>query len=596
MMGFLTSSIPRKILASLVAIYVTTYVATAVVVYSGVRASILASNTSALNQLADVKYQRLVNVIDALATDVNAWSQLEVMNDLVSGDIDKRVVRTLEELKRLYGLNGDIYAFDAAGKLVASTRGAPGGGASGTLPPAWRRGDNRLILLDKHADPMAGGQIVALEIPVFGSFDRNYRIGALVLSYPWKDVEKLLFSVETGTILLETGASPSVLAADPQTLRDSAGRGAFIVGRSAARDGILGRWQVQALQETRVVTRSLRRVGLELAVLGLALGIPIFGLGRWLSNRLTAPVVELTRVVREIADTDKLDARVPVSSSDELGTLARSFNRMTESLERATAEREQFVRDLEALNQTLEAKVAARTQELEEAVMAQQRLIGDISHEIKSPLARLGVALGLAQRSPGNVAPKQFDRMEREIGNISALASELLTLARLDGAAASVAFAPVDLRALVKGIVADAFYEAPDRKPDIVIREPKGAIIVEGNADLLRRAIENVVRNALFYTASGTPITIVIARRGAGCAAVGVHDEGPGVPDAALAHLFEPFYRVDEARARKTGGSGIGLAICERVVVLHKGFVRARTNLPHGLIVEIVIPMGRRGA
>jgi signal transduction histidine kinase len=607
MMGFLTRSIPRKILASLVAIYVTTYIATAIVVYSGVRASILESNTSALDQLAELKYERLVNVVEALATDVTAWSELEVMNDLVSGDIDKRVVRTLEGLKQLYGLTGDLYAFDAAGKLIASTRVARAGDRAGALPAEWRNQERGLVLLDKHTDPMDGGQIVALEIPVFGSFDKNYRIGTLVLSYPWQAIESLLFSLETGTILTETGNPPRILAADPAAIADRAEndprkpwdgavRGAFIVGRSSPRNGILGRWQVEALQETSVVTRSLRRVGVELALLGAVLGIPIVGLGRWLSNRLTAPVVELTRVVREIADTDKLDARVPVSSSDELGTLARSFNRMTESLEQATAERERFVRDLEALNQTLETKVAARTEELEEAVMAQQRLIGDISHEIKSPLARLGVALGLARRSASDAAPKQFDRMEREIGNISALASELLTLARLDGAAAAVEFAAVDLCALVGQIVADAVYEAPKRKADVTLRTPDRPIIVEGNADLLRRAIENVVRNALFYTAQKTPVDIVISRTSAERAAIEVHDQGPGVPAAALAHLFEPFYRVDEARARKTGGSGIGLAICQRVVALHGGSVRARDNAPTGLIVEIEIPLTRRGA
>jgi signal transduction histidine kinase len=604
MMGFLTRSIPRKILASLLAIYIATYIATALVVYSGVRASILELNTSGLDQLADLKYERLVNVIEALATDVTAWSKLEVMNDLVSGDIDKRVTRTLEDLKQLYGLTGDIYAFDAAGKLLAGTRT---GEETGSLPEEWRTGENRLVLLDKHLDPMEGGQIVALEIPVFGSFDKSYRIGTLVLSYPWNAVERLIFSPEAATILVEAGNPPRILAADPATIADrvdvdtrmqweSAARGAFIVGRSVSGSGILAHWQVEALRETRVVTRSLRRVGAELVLLGAVLGIPIFGLGRWLSNRLTAPVVELTRVVREIADTDKLDARVPVSSADELGTLARSFNRMTESLERATGEREQFVRDLEALNQTLEAKVAARTEELEAAVMAQQRLIGDISHEIKSPLARLDVALGLARRSTETLPSRQYDRMEREIANISALAGELLTLARLDGAAATVEFAEIDLRALAEQIVADATYEAPDRKADLRLDEPDGPVIVDGDADLLRRAIENVVRNALFYTSSKTSVNVIVARTSAERATIEVRDDGPGVPETALAHLFEPFYRVDEARARKTGGTGIGLAICQRVVTLHRGSVRARNNQPSGLIVEIELPVGRRGA
>lgn len=604
MIGFLSRSIPRRILASLVAIYVATYVATAIVVYSGVRASIVESNTDALHQLAELKYDRLTNVLDAWATDVTAWSELEVMNDLVSGDIDKRVARALEDLKQLYGLKGEIYAFDEAGKLVASSQAGRADLSDVILPAVWRTERARLVLRDKHADPMTGGQIIALEIPIFGSFEKDFRIGTLVLAYPWSGIEGLLFPGDTGTVLLETGEAPRVLAANPPSIEDrlEIRSGAFgttdalLAGRSTPRAGLFALWQVQALQETRVVTRSLRRVGLELALLGALLAIPIVGLGRWLSNRLTAPVMELTRVVREIADTDKLDARVPVSSSDELGTLARSFNRMTENLQLATLERERFVRDLEALNQTLETKVAARTQELEAAIEAQHRLIGDISHEIKSPLARLDVALGLARRLADRLAAKQFDRMEREIGNISALASELLTLARLDSAPAAVGFAPLDLGRLVEEIVADATFEAPNRQADIRLQLPEQTILVDGNADLLRRAIENVVRNALFYTAETTPVLITLRHPATGRAMIEVRDEGPGVPDEALAHLFEPFYRVDEARARKTGGAGVGLAICQRVVALHDGTVSAEANHPSGLIVRIEIATVRRGA
>lgn len=601
--AFLTRSIPRRILAALLSIYVATYFATAVVVYSGVRASILESDATALNQLAALKYQQLVNVVGALATDLTAWSELDVMNDLVSGDIDKRVTQTLEALKRLYGLTGDIYAFDAAGDLLASSSSDRIRGRGDQIPPQWRNDATGLAFVDKEPDPMTGSEaVVALEIPVFGSFDKTYRIGTLVMTYPWASIEKLLFSLENGTILLEKGDQTKILAADPADIADrsgfnrlrpeDAGAGSgFVVGRSLPRSGLIGNWEVVTVQDSTIATRPLRWVILELMLLGAVLGIPIVFFGRWLSGRLTAPIADLTRVVRGIADTDRLDARAPVTSSDELGSLAQSFNRMTDNLQRTTREREQFVRDLAALNQTLEAKIAARTEELEAAMKAQQRLIGDISHEIKSPLARLSMALGLARRSAEAEAPRQFDRMEREIENISALASELLTLARLDGAIAPPAFAEFNLSALVERIVADARYETPLRASDVVLRNTDTSVTVVGNADLLRRAIENVVRNAIFYTSENTAVDVALMRKAPGLVAIEVADRGAGVPEAALAHLFEPFYRVDEARARETGGTGIGLAICERVIQLHGGSVHARNNDPHGLIVEIELPL-----
>lgn len=600
--GFFSRSIPRRILASFGAIYLVTYLATALVVFSSARTSILESNAHTLEQLAELKYDRLASAVETLATDVSAWSQLEVMNDLVSGDLDKRVTSTLENLKSLYRLPGNLYAYDAKGKLIAASHW-PTGPTVSVLPTEWSLTGAGLSLLGKHRSSVEDGKkIVAIETPVYGNFDRSFRTGTLVLTIPWTSLESLVLSPDTATILLDQTEPSRVLAEYPAGLADRVDRdpsqsavgskgGEFLVGRSVRKTGILSAWQVQSIQETRVVTSSLRRVGGELVLLGAVLAVPILVLGRWLSNRVTAPVMELTRVVGEIADTDKLDARVPVSSDDELGTLARSFNRMTENLERTTAEREQFVRDLEALNQTLEAKVLARTGELQAAIEAQKRLIGDISHEIKSPLARLGVALGIVRLKTNNVAPKQFDRMELEIGNVSALASELLTLARLDVAPESVTFSDFDICSLLNGIASDAQYEASERKSDLVLKTPKREVVVRGNEELLRRAIENVVRNAFFYTTAGTPVEISVG--GAAVArnvTIMIRDEGPGVPEAALAHLFEPFYRVDEARTRRTGGSGVGLSICQRVVQLHGGSVIAKNHVPHGLIVTITLP------
>src|SRR5579859_4922204 len=164
MIGIAARSIPTRILAALFSIFLATYFATAVVVYSGVRASLLESDRAALDQLADLKYRQLAAGIGTLATNLTAWSQLEVTNDLVSGDIDKRVSQTLETLKRQYGLKGEIYAFDEAGTLITASEGSPTDAPARGIPPQWRVGGKALVLLEKATDPLQGGTIVAFVI------------------------------------------------------------------------------------------------------------------------------------------------------------------------------------------------------------------------------------------------------------------------------------------------------------------------------------------------------------------------------------------------------------------------------------------------
>ena len=592
MIAFTRRSIPRRILAALLSIYAVTYLATAVVVFSGVRASMFDDEARALNQLAALKQDRLSNTVNGLATDLTAWSKLDVMNDMVSGDIDKRVAKALQDLKGLYALPGDIYAFNARGALLASSSAA----RQADLPPAppdWLNDGNGLVLLTGTTDLTSRQFCIALAIPLFANFDRRLRTGTLVLTHPWSNLAKQLFSPDFGTALLDGNrlllADPPDLAVNVRLFEPKANRD-YLVGRGPPAKGLLDGWQVVSVREVNQALHPLFKVARNLAILGVVLGLPIVLLGFWLSRRLTAPIADLTRVVKEIADTDRLDARVPVTSSDELGSLAQSFNRMTDTLERTTRERQQYVRELAAFTQTLEEKISERTSELEAAVNAQRRLIGDISHEVKSPLARLSMALGLARRFDQDRQARQFDRIEKEINNISALASELLTLARFDGATQPPEFQMIDLCRLVDDVVADAVFENPDRAADVTVQKQAATLAIIANADLLRRAVENVVRNAIFYTGRANRVTVTISETATETVIIEVADDGPGVPDSALEHLFEPFFRVDEARTRETGGSGIGLAICQRVIQAHGGTISARNNIPHGLIVTFLLP------
>jgi len=231
---------------------------------------------------------------------------------------------------------------------------------------------------------------------------------------------------------------------------------------------------------------------------------------------------------------------------------------------------------------------------LETLVKAQSRLLNDISHELRSPLARLNVALGLARQRSGPESAAMLERIELEASRLNELIGRLLTLARLEDGEQRVPSAPVLLDEVVLNVAEDAEFEAQARHCHVRSEIPGGIWEVRGDASLLHSAIENVVRNAIRYTREGTTVAIHLERAenaGGEEAVVRVTDCGDGVPADALEKLFQPFYRLDDARGRQTGGVGLGLAITERAVRFHGGRVAATNRAEGGLMVEIHLPL-----
>ena len=297
--------------------------------------------------------------------------------------------------------------------------------------------------------------------------------------------------------------------------------------------------------------------------LGISIAVISSGLVCYLlAWSLTSPVARLRLATQRLAAGD-LSARTgaPMSGRrDELAQLMRDFDRMAERIE---------------------------------ALMeSQSRLLKDVSHELRSPLARLGVALGLARQKASPEAESALNRIELEADRLNQLIQRLLTISRLETGTDGIRKTRLSLRELVEHIARDAEYEGQGRGCR-VSAEPTDEYPVEADPDLLRSAIENVVRNAVRYTADGTTVEIRLERRIGDQGeeiAIRVLDSGPGVPEDALEQIFQPFYRIDDARNRQTGGAGLGLSIADRAIRLHGGRVRASNRPEGGLEVEIRIP------
>ena len=293
----------------------------------------------------------------------------------------------------------------------------------------------------------------------------------------------------------------------------------------------------------------------------LTAGLVCYALARYLA----APVEMLRASVRRLASGD-LSARVGAkigARRDEFTDLSRDFDRMAERIESLVA--------------------------------SQRCLLGDISHELRSPLARLSVALGLARRHAATEAPNvnsSLDRIERESERLNELIGQLLALTRLETDEDELENTQIDLQDLIAQVVADANFEAQGRHRSVQTVATEKCPVM-GNVELLRSAIENVVRNGVRYTAENTSVEVALrcsSDDGGSNAVITVRDHGKGVPEEALGELFRPFYRMADARDRQTGGTGLGLAITERAVRLHGGSVKAANADLGGLIVEIQLP------
>jgi len=274
----------------------------------------------------------------------------------------------------------------------------------------------------------------------------------------------------------------------------------------------------------------------------------------WLASAgVVSPIRRIAASIAQFGQGD-LSVRVHTNRHDEIGQLGRSFNEMAERLERL--------------------------------IVSERRLLGDISHELRSPLARLKFATRLARTSCDSNAA--LDRIERDVDRITSLVADIVEITFIEGDPAIQGATVVRTADILDEVIHDCSLEAEARSCRVAVNgQLRGEVL--GSHELLRRAVENVLRNGIRYAPKHSTIDVLLGED-SGAAHITVRDYGPGVPDDALARIFDPFFRVEEARDATGGGSGLGLSIAKRAMQVHHGSICAENASP-GLRVKISIPL-----
>ncbi len=292
----------------------------------------------------------------------------------------------------------------------------------------------------------------------------------------------------------------------------------------------------------------------------IPLTLVISGIGGvFLAGRALKPVGKIINTARKIEETD-LSQRIDIAAKDELGMLAETLNLMIERLENAFERQKQFT--------------------------------GDASHELRAPLAVLHAeaTLALQKDRPAQSYKNSIEVIAQEVGHMTILIDQLLSLARADSGKETLIFEKTDLSGLIESLCADAELLCWEKEIKLTLDISDG-VVIHGNQSGLRQLTHNLLSNAIRYTNEGGSITIAL-HKNSNQAILSFSDTGIGIPSEEVPHIFGRFYRVDKARSRQAGGSGLGLSICKRIVEIHKGQLKVESQVGAGSIFWVILPAG----
>jgi len=403
-------------------------------------------------------------------------------------------------------------------------------------------------------DPRSGfvNRIVAASIEAGGVA----QLGRLLEHWPTNDYGPPLVVDERGQDLIGRAVSPEILAQARDIVNDDSPRGARLAQSPQGQ-----RYLVFRPGSDRTRGHGTPRIGPEApATVLVAAFLASLLVSALLARHLTQPISRLRDAFEALA-AGRLDFRIGAAMADrrdEIGELGGDFDKM-----------------------------AGR---LEQLMIARDRLLHDVSHELRSPLARMQTAVGLAHQQPARV-DSALERIGLEASRLDELVGELLTLARLESGKQAPGDEYIDLRELLASVVDDARFEASDSGRTIDLADDlERDVVLHASGPLLHRAIENIVRNALQHTPDGSKVEVNLHAAPSGRLRIVIRDHGPGIADDQLPSIFEPFFRSSRSDATNARGFGLGLAIARRAIEAHGGSIVAENVADGGLRVVIELP------
>jgi len=590
-----------------------------------------------LTDIADHKAGELNSILQFERVNIMSWRTSSVMLDVVVDDLDKRIGVELLNLKNYYQLQGDLYVFNAKGRLIASTQP----GVSGSeIPRLWLPESNYKFIFRHHVD-FIDGDIVAHATLLHPQ--QMAEQGYLVMTHSWGDVSRALQPAETNFALRETASDNADLFTDAG-IRSIPVEDAFSAQKLWVFDQkrYLGsisspmeigdfKYQIAAFVPENIARAPLEQMLRDLLIAAGSVALPMILLVMLLSRHMVSPIKKLTSTIVNVEDSNDLSVRVAVSGQDEVAHLGYAFNRMAEKLAAAFAKQVSVEKELEHLNVNLEIQVNERTTELQQALKKLQsaqtqlvqsekmaslgQLVAGIAHEINNPVGAIYAnmqplreyiddlknALDFAQQQC--MTDDGREKLQKLLGEIEYdfIVDDLEQLIGSQQQASerikNIVLALRNFSRLDQGEVKSVLLEdGLNSTLQMLQHLCKSRIVVEKDYQLnemvdcsageLNQVFMNILANAIQAIPKDGVITVKTARQG-DFAVVTISDTGIGMSDSIKEKIFDPFFTTKGVGA----GTGLGLSISYGIIEKHHGTLIVESELNKGTSFIISIPL-----